>query len=927
MSRQNGSSGVPQSQWSSVGSEEFEREMETMLGSVDAYDVVGLPGGSLRAPIRAGDVLVRVDGARGGTPFVARMTAPGLHVADVFPPGAEADEDADGLYAEALERTPAGWARAPAFRMVANRQGVVQPGRIVLRPASGALRPQILFAPPRPAAAPVPAPVAPPQAVAADEPASPEPWPPPDDDTGGDDTGDDREDAPAARRSTTLPLLLAGPIVRRAEREGVWFWFASSEEVTACRPKLTVYERDGKVVDRLTDQAGFYRLGPPEWRVTRLGEHLWVVLAVARPRSDVFPVDWIYGYDLEIEYRAGAQRQTVNLSSLGLPITYRPFSLPTFMLGRESRRLAHGSCRRPGAPGPDAFLAYDRWLSEPAQDVARRPTTRIADVVQRPAALLLTGDQIYADDVATPLFKALHKLAADVFGHVELLPRDGAAPVPVDSYPCCTSWPGAGTLQTRKGLTSIGHSPIGFTTDDGESHLLSFPEYAAMYLMTWNEALCMTYGVEDGTDPNLTGFTKAVAAARRVLANHATYMLADDHEITDDWNLDADWEKATRNATAHRIIANGLAAYWAFQAWGNDPDAFDAAFVDAVARHLEAMRNARGAPGAAAPAFDRTLLERHWSFVAPTSPPALLVDTRTRRETEPGKTATLSGRLVWPHLQRLAQRHKLARGKPLLLVLPTPLLPHRSMLVAQRKKFSWPQERYRGDYELYANNPAQRADLIWFLKSLLDPPALVVFSGDVHHGSAVDGLYVHGSSLDRIYRGQGDWAMRIAQVTSSPIKNVKKDAYLDDHWYLGGTDAGNAGETLIPQLENQYKKMSDGSYLALRADVMRLKGSLGRETFIFENHLCVVDVPETDLGSVQVLFIGEKQGQLATATTRMGIDNRPSRFQPPLPKPALPVEAEAEVAEASGGDAIDWLMESGVARLAPPRIRTPSRTG
>jgi len=874
----------PGASWSAVGTAELERELQAALGSVDDYDVVGPPSGALRAAIRSGDVLIRVEEGR---TLVARVTAPGLHGAHVLPSGAEAEGDGDGLYAEAVERTPAGWARAPAYRVVVNRRGVVQPRQIVLRPASGAFRPQILMPPPLL------------------EPS------PPDDDPGGDDTGDDREDAPAAGRSTTLPLLLAGPIVRRAEREGVWFWFACSEEVTACKPWLTLYERDGKVVDRLTDQAGSYRLGPPEWSVKRLGEHLWVVLAVARPRSDEFPADFIYGYDLEIEYRAGAQRQTVKLSSLGLDITYRPFALPTFMIPRESRRLAHGSCRRPGAPGPDAFVAYDRWLSQ-----------RINDVEERPSALLLTGDQIYADDVATPLFKSLHKLAADVCGWSELLPRDGAAPISVDSYGCCTSWPGAGTVQTRKGLTSIGHSPIGFTTDDGESHLLSFPEYAAMYLVTWNETLCKSYAVEDGNDPNLAGFTRAVAAARRVLANHATYMVADDHEITDDWNLDADWEKSTRNATARRIMANGLAAYWAFQGWGNDPDAFQPAFVDAVARHLEAMRNAKGAPGAAAAAFDKTLLERHWSFVAPTSPPALCVDTRTRRETEPGKTATLSGRLVWPYLEKLAQRHGLAKRKPLLLVLPTPLLPHRSMLYAQRDKHPWPKERYEGDWELYANNPGQRADLIWFLKGLLDPPALVIFSGDVHHGSAVDGLYVHGDSLDRIYTGRGDWAMRIAQVTSSPIKNINKTAYLDTHWWLGGTDAGNAGETLVPQFENQYKKMSDGTYLALRADVMRLKGSLGRETFIFENHLCVVDVPETDVGSVRVLFIGEKQGQLATATTSMGIDNRPSKFRPPIREvaPYMPImEADAEAA--GGDDPSDWLLASGVARLAPPRAR------
>jgi hypothetical protein len=367
---------------------------------------------------------------------------------------------------------------------------------------------------------------------------------------------------------------------------------------------------------------------------------------------------------------------------------------------------------------------------------------------------------------------------------------------------------------------------------------------------------------------------------------------------TDDWNLDADWERATwnpGNPTARRVIANGLGAYWAFQGWGNDPEAFDGRFKDAVARHLDALRQAKGQPGAAAAAYDDTLLSRHWSFVAPTAPAALCVDTRTRRETPAGMTAVLSGPRVWPSLRKLADRHKLRRGEPLLIVLPTPLLPHRSLMWAQKHEYRWPEARYKGDYEFYGNNPGQRAELVLFLRQLLEPPALIVFSGDVHHGSVINGLYVHGKTKDAIYGGKGDWGMRIAQVTSSPIKNVKHNVYVKEHG-VGpiSTDHGNAGESLISQFENQYATTTDRTVIALRADAQALKGPLGRKTFVWENHLCVVDVPATDVGTLDVLFVGVKDGKLATSAKSMSLKNKPSSFAPPTVKWRQDAEMEAE---------------------------------
>jgi hypothetical protein len=247
-----------------------------------------------------------------------------------------------------------------------------------------------------------------------------------------------------------------------------------------------------------------------------------------------------------------------------------------------------------------------------------------------------------------------------------------------------------------------------------------------------------------------------------------------------------------------------------------------------------------------------------------------------------------------------------------LIVLPTPLLPHRSMLYAQEKVYDWPKDRYEGDYEGYGNNPRQRADLIAFLRTLLNPPTLVVFSGDVHHGSVVDGLYVGGAPLDQIYRGKGKWAMRVIQVTSSPIKNIKVEAYVEPHWTgLFQTDAGNVGELVVAQYENQFRSLPDGTAIAMRAQVRTLKGPLGRETYIYENHLCVVDIA----ASIEILFVGVEAvrypatlqlvpgftgGRLRTATTSVPTTNDPTTFTPPLKW----LEEQARVGVGAGSRAL-----------------------
>jgi hypothetical protein len=68
---------------------------------------------------------------------------------------------------------------------------------------------------------------------------------------------------------------------------------------------------------------------------------------------------------------------------------------------------------------------------------------------------------------------------------------------------------------------------------------------------------------------------QGVRKVRRGLANVATYMMFDDHEVTDDWHMTADWvDKVYKSPVAKRVIQNALCSYAIFQAWGNTPERF-----------------------------------------------------------------------------------------------------------------------------------------------------------------------------------------------------------------------------------------------------------------------------------------------------------------------------------------------------------------
>lgn len=185
----------------------------------------------------------------------------------------------------------------------------------------------------------------------------------------------------------------------------------------------------------------------------------------------------------------------------------------------------------------------------------------------------------------------------------------------------------------RKSFVRVNTS---FTTTD-EGHLLSFGEIAALYILNWGTFHLKLPQIADINKGNLEGLLTGNLRVRRLMANVPNYMMFDDHDVTDDWNGDETWRnRVEKSVTGKRIVANALAAFWAFQGWGNAPTVFqNSPMVDAIKAHLEYFTKKGNESPSLVKAFEEeTWKFNRWTYVAPTNPLAIFMDTRTLREKE-----------------------------------------------------------------------------------------------------------------------------------------------------------------------------------------------------------------------------------------------------------------------------------------------------
>lgn len=384
----------------------------------------------------------------------------------------------------------------------------------------------------------------------------------------------------------------------------------------------------------------------------RIGQRLWVGLVHMDLPAGVSPGDLV-SYDLLL-HEGSTTRGLFRLGLLGgsrgsvgpehderraaVPLGYEEGFLPAFVVPPDDPselRLVHASCRKPHGGANDEADALQLLDAE-----LRRTTTISISRPDRPQQLVLTGDQVYADDVAGGLLQALTEAGEALLGWDEPFP----AVQPLTEILLQPGW--RTRFLSLRGI-ELKRVPPKEAFDYSASHLLRFAEWVAMYCFAWSDAL---WAVDSDGDYDLPeppsaipldkvqslldaaetlgfiavparaartldaalwldefrqrrdaqweettekakGYASSVCHTRRVFANVATYTMFDDHEITDDWYLNRrlrdalhgvevpsgmDGATGEEDQVGPRMLRNGLSAYAIFQHWGNEPSDFSA---------------------------------------------------------------------------------------------------------------------------------------------------------------------------------------------------------------------------------------------------------------------------------------------------------------------------------------------------------------
>ena len=414
--------------------------------------------------------------------------------------------------------------------------------------------------------------------------------------------------------ANAIPLVLAGPIIRKTTKNEVSVWIALKHQAIIT---FEVYEKEGYTPVLTPDS------NSPSASTIKLGEFLHVALLTLDGLN--LSEDTIYYYNLFFEsiqsnispnpWIDSSNLETTNLDSLNVLkigttslddsiINYPTNDLPSFVIPTSDLnklKVVHGSCRKShggqNAESPDALGALDQMLFISNNDAQNRPHQ-----------LVLTGDQIYSDDVSEILLFLLEDAAQSLLGWTEEFNIPELLNIDLDRN----------NLVSQEDFRLNAITESRFTSRFGEYghyHLIRLGEFYSNYLFSWSDALWgnehptyqqvrpgqpMTKTVKRlfvfnrevkigiykkflKTKSHVDKFLETLPSVRRALANIPTYMMFDDHEITDDWFLNLRWCRETLgindtgfagNPLAKRIMHNGLSAFAIFQAWGNNPDHF-----------------------------------------------------------------------------------------------------------------------------------------------------------------------------------------------------------------------------------------------------------------------------------------------------------------------------------------------------------------
>ncbi len=562
-----------------------------------------------------------------------------------------------------------------------------------------------------------------------------------------------------------MSAVICGPMLRHASPESVTIWLALDSKPNTIDAQ--VIKDDGSIVGKATPQslnaiqAGkqlfFYRIALAP--VNASGGIDSDIDSNIDSEASQFLSDTLFHYDILIDGQ--------NLAALGLLkgecyIGLTEGENPSFFLPAMQTNILQASCRRPHATVDGEHNVPDQII-----DACKRVEVDGNDLAKRPSQLFLTGDQIYADDVALPMGLLCSKLASYLVGD-EVMPNPEPGGLNVDQYI---------------------HSGNGFTTTEQKLHLMGFGEYVAMHILTWGggggvgindlptyediqssipqkkvtrgpratRILKPIYSEGDyQRDCKIIGkFLSGTHYARRLMANVPTYMMFDDHEITDDWNLTKGiHHQLTTNAFSRRLVTNGLSAYWLCQHWGNVPEAISAEDIRNISDCFVQKSETALAK------LEQGVMSRYWAYNVPTNPPVLVLDTRTNRHFSQQGLGLINPQ-GFALLRELIDTLKPLEATTLVLLSPTPVYGFSSL---ESLQLGVPAEAATVfDSEPWIANEPSMALLKQELAALRELKHVVILSGDVHYSFG---------RLDRDVSTVEGRAIDYYQLCSSPSCNI-----------------------------------------------------------------------------------------------------------------------------------------------------------
>ncbi|WP_419206595.1 alkaline phosphatase D family protein [Photobacterium leiognathi] len=545
--------------------------------------------------------------------------------------------------------------------------------------------------------------------------------------------------------ASALPLIIAGPILRKATASQLVLWFVTTERLDAT---FYLYQQD--------ESEPCYQAVIADEHQIQIGEKAWVVLAQF---TGQFPVNTPLSYQLVTQHGS--------LTELIPSLTYQNESAISFVINTKADYVLHGSCRNPHYPSKDSLVAADSKVEG-------------LEILDRPSLLMMSGDQIYADHVAGPTLDAIEQvvqllgLPKETFEQACIADTDALYSHPHHFYgrekilPTYIDQTWLGKLIPNRVV------PI-FSSRECENHLISFSEYFAMYLLVWSPTLWQYVDRERFAKQHFTcggeqvalkwrqqwekesvimdDFIQGLPQVQRLFAHIPTYMIFDDHDITDDYQLNRRWEKAAfDNLFSRRIIGNALMSYWLCQAWGNAPEKFESTFIDDARRYFAMPCNETQ------DSFIARLNQfEQWHYTIPTTPKMVVLDTRTRRWRSESNDNRPSGLMDWEAMTEFQQ--ELLNEPAVIIVSAAPMFGVKFIETLQRM-MTWIGQPLLVDAENWMAHPGSANTLLSIFTHTKTPTNFIILSGDVHYSFAYDITL-------RNHKGK----FHIYQITCSGFKN------------------------------------------------------------------------------------------------------------------------------------------------------------